>query len=321
MYLINFSDEIHIISDDEECDNDWSVPLLFAEPYRDLEPKKPGWRGQLQDLLIYYEVRNEKHYQRMLTTNKQLCLIIQHVAPTQTETIKKNIFQMNRQTVPMKEYGDPYEHKDYSKVLEDQSIVEGLAVALQFIKSVAAENNETIEEMMGEIYSILKSQTGKRNTVVFLGASDSGKTTFANLLTSGYFPWEIGNFKTPVKSATSTFWLESLPGTDIYRCEEFCLSDYDTAQIMKSLFEGNPNLEADIKYKSPITVPKRPLIVTMNGHHKRDITRHISSEYFAFENRSKIIVMNESLQSRTFNGRINSLVKNSVVISGLLFNK
>ena len=44
---------------------------------------------------------------------------------------------MNRQTVPMKEYRDPYDYKDYSQVLEDPSIVEGLAVAIQFLKSVA----------------------------------------------------------------------------------------------------------------------------------------------------------------------------------------
>ena len=147
------------------------------------------------------------------------------------------------------------------------------------------------------------------------------KTTFANLLSSPFKQWEIGNFKIPVKSASTTFWLESLPGTDLYRCEEFCLSEYDIAQIMKSLFEGNPNLEADIKYKSPITVPKRPLIVTMNGKKAQDITLHMSSEYNAFKNRSDIIVMNDNIHTRILNGDLKLMIKHSFVINGLLFKK
>ena len=156
---------------------------------------------------------------------------------------------------------------------------------------------------MRDLFNIFEGKHPKKNAIILIGASDSGKSSLADILCTPYLSHEIGNCKIPMRVAGNTFWLENLPGTEIYRCEEAYLDQIDLVQIMKSLLEGNANLEADVKYKSPITIPKRPVILTMNGKHRSDDV-FFSSEVDAIANRSIILVMDRHISQRINDGSI-----------------
>lgn len=138
--------------------------------------------------------------------------------------------------------------------ITDEEIIIAAGSMCQFVQSVAKENEMDFMELMEQIYTILDGRGGKKNTWIFIGSSDSGKTTLMDLLLTPYEQHEIGNFKTPLKNANNTFWLENLPGADIYRCEECLLETEDVVQILKALFEGcKPGIRREIQITNTST--------------------------------------------------------------------
>lgn len=289
-------------------------------------------KQQLVTILTEEGVRNEKHFQTVLSTNDRLINVITKMQPGIVESLKKHIYQINRQKVEQVTYHqaigrmEPFDCK-CKKVrlcddcITDEEIIIAAGSMCQFVQSVAKENEMDFMELMEQIYTILDGRGGNKNTLIFIGSSDSGKTTLMDLLLTPYEQHEIGNFKTPLKNANNTFWLENLPGADIYRCEECLLETEDVVQILKALFEGNANLESDVKYKSPIPVPKRPVVVTMNGTKAKDITKHVSGEWDAIKNRSIIITMNKALRDRIKEGSIVLMKKHGKHVARVMYEK
>ena len=153
---------------------------------------------------------------------------------------------------------------------------------------------------------MLNSRYSKRNAIVFIGQSDSGKTFFSNLLLSVLPSYCIGNFNPPTTVVTNTFWLQDLHNKDFYRSDELVIDRPDTAQSIKVLLEGNDNLKVEVKYKDAINLTRRPVVATCNGKRKSDFWQHISSEKEALNNRCYICLMNQLLVNRFGEGSLDA---------------
>jgi len=247
--------------------------------------------------------------------------------------LKKNLFQINRSREPQSTLEDRTEHIEIKGCYlcdgvkcclfcngYDEEII-AMGTLAQWLLSISEENNMTIGDLLSNIFRILNSESGKKNSIILIGASDAGKTLFANFLCSPWQDFEIGNFKLPTKTTCNSFWLENLPGAQVYRCEEMILENAEIIQLLKSLLEGNANLEADIKYKSPISVPKRPVIITMNGDRKTDVTKFFSSEFEAINNRALILYFKKPMKLRIMDGDLNLLMQHSLYLIKVLMKK
>ena len=331
IYILDYDYSVTDMSADEVQEL-FGVPILFSAPKVKGGTKK-SWTQIVKDTIREEEICNEKHYQHFLSEDEAFRNAICKLPPTQVESLKKNLFQVVRQGKQAKSYStkmNTIELKgcdrckgvlicDNCKNDTEETVAFGTFA--QFVSSIASENNLSVKELMENKYGVLEGRKGKVNTLILIGKSDSGKSTFADILLSAFHNYEIGNFKTPIKGSGNTFWLENLPGTDVYRAEECVIEQLDVAQILKSLFEGNPNLEVEVKYKAPIVLPKRPVVVTMNGECREDVTKFISSEFMAFQNRSLIITMTKPLTERLYEGSIGAMKENATYINKVLHDK
>jgi len=309
----------------------FGLPIRF--PRSDKNPKRISAKEQFINHLQNERIKNEKHFQTYLSESSEFASIIPKLYPSQLETLKKNIFQINRQRLPQITYEEAIKDIELigcstckgvllcDECFSNEDLIVAFGTLSQIIYSIANENRMSVSDLLSSLYGILEGKYGKRNAIILIGSSDSGKSTLADILSSPYKDYQIGNFKVPLKNCNNTFWLENLPGTELYRCEECILESVEVIQIMKSLLEGNPNLETEMKYKSPIQVPRRPVIITMNGHQKEDVTKLVSSEFNAFQNRSTIIVMNKPLRDRINDGDIGMLKKYASYINRVLWEK
>ena len=169
---------------------------------------------------------------------------------------------------------------------------------LILLDSVARENGIRLYELCDRIFGVLTRRGGKKNTLIFIGASDSGKSTLVDTLLSHIPNYDVGNFQPPNSRNPSSFWMSDLRDVRFYRCQELHMEDPTTVQTLKLLFEGNENLKTEIKYRSPTMVKPRPIIITMNGHNQNCIWQHCSSEKEAIKNRVHIFVMETPLKAR-----------------------
>lgn len=267
------------------------------------------------------EILNDAHYQYHLGLSDGLAEIINGMHPSQVETTKRLVISQNQANAKVVNYANLYFFPDSQKCCygvkrcinhpnnNDEFII-AFSTMLQILKSIADENSFTsIREMMEKIYVILENKGHKRNCCIFIGSADSGKSTLVNILLSMYEKYQIGLIKVPLRNSSNTFWLQQVIGTEIYRIEECVLEDIQIVQIMKTLFEGNETLTADVKYSAPITVPRRPVVVTMNGNNIKDIVRFHSSEFEAFQARCNIFLMKTNINNRYQEGDLSLLYK------------
>lgn len=169
---------------------------------------------------------------------------------------------------------------------------------LSLAKSIADENHITMEMFHTQIWDVLNGTRPKINTLVFIGASDSGKSVICDALSSFWETPDIGHFRPPLTTTGSSFWLQDLLGKQLYRCDELYLERPEIMQTIKQLFEGHANLKTEIKYEGHQNIPRRPVLVSLNGNSSRDICKFQSSEFQAIKNRCYIYVMNNHMKSR-----------------------
>ena len=107
--------------------------------------------------------------------------------------------------------------------------------------------------------------------MILCGPSDTGKSFFGNLLYGTYQPHEIVYFNCPTGPHPSSFMLKQLKNCLAYRCDEMIFENLGVLQTMKQLLEGSSTLHTDVKYKEPIKVDPRSVLITMNATYKNEI--------------------------------------------------
>jgi len=136
-------------------------------------------------------------------------------------------------------------------------------------------------EMFADMIRVMKRDLGKRNCIYMHGTSNGGKTTISRLLSCVYDEREIGSI--PTQGNEGTFWLQGLVSKQLYHAEELLVTskNIDTVKI---LFEGSEDLKTDMKYGSPVTIDKNPIICTSNER----IWANASGYHSAIKNRAVI---------------------------------
>ena len=92
-------------------------------------------------------------------------------------------------------------------------------------------------------------------------------------------------------------------------------------QQVKKLFEGSPALVGKVKYKSALTIQRRPVIVGINGDNEYAVTRGMSNEFDTIANRSFIYTMNGSIKNRYHMGSLKCATKYGRQIINTLYKK
>ena len=264
------------------------------------------------------EIYNETKFQHYLRNDSEFCKLVANCYASNLEVIKKQMFQVVRETKSEKTYANAMAHIN---ITEDDEFFIAASTALEIAHSIAYENRVELPDFLTSLFLILNKTLFKKNTIVFIGASDSGKTYFAEVLLSPFEHYEIGWFNLPPTRNVNQFWMEGLLGADIYRAEEVFVANEESIQDLKKLFEGNPALEAAQKYKSPVCVPRRPVIVTMNGESENDLTKGISKERKTMNNRAFIYKMNKPLKERFTEGCLTILKKRAPEVCKKLWLK
>ena len=277
--------------------------------------KAPPIKTQFQHLLQELKCVNERHYFTLLATNEKLRDLEMRLNPTHVEHIKKKMFEQMRSINFQMSYADYllYVPLDISDRLD-------FKLTWIFLKSIADENNMTVDQMMLMLYNVLIANTNKKNTLMVCGASDAGKTVLFNLLLSVVPDYKIGRFRIPTSHSRNQFWLEDLPGNDFYRCDEGIIDDLLVWQDLKALFEGNNSLLANRKYLSPITVEKRPVLVSTNATDFSDLTKWIHAEAETLKNRCEILFMHKHFKFRFPNVHLGNFFNNQKEVISFIFS-
>lgn len=165
---------------------------------------------------------------------------------------------------------------------------------LTWLEHISAEKNETLDSFIVRIFSVLCAPDTKKRGLILIGLSDSGKSTFANILTAFYKRSEIGYFSAPGQYC-SPFWLSKLVGKPMYRGDKIILENIEPMQKFKQLTEGCSKLETDVKYKSAQRIQVNPSITTCNGERPVDFYKHMQHETEAINNRCEFVYMGRAL--------------------------
>ena len=281
-------------------DEFYNLDVIFDNKYS----KGPTYKSiqfQLKQEMSALGIYNEMKFQHMIKHSSEFADLVTRMPCNQLENVKKQMYQVVRETTVFKSYEERLADIQVPSFHNDDFTV-GLSTFIEIVESIATENKTTLPELMTNFFKIMNMVLPKRNTIVFIGKSNSGKTVIAEVLLKIYPIYDIGWFNLPPSRNSDQFWLEPLIGASVYRAEEVFVANEEHITKLKQLFEGNPALDAPIKYKSPIIVPRRPVIVTMNGEDEADLTRGISRERETMANRSFIYKMNTNLFNRYTEG-------------------
>lgn len=287
-----------VASDDDET---YNLKVYFPDKISSHYTNFRSCQFQLKRALEDHMIFNELKFQHVLKHNVSFAEIVTRMPSNQLEHVKKQMYQVIRQRMTHKTYAERIQDvENYS--FHNNDFVVALGTFIEIINSIAAENNTIMQDFLTDCFKIINMILPKRNTLVFIGKSNSGKSILCDVLLSVYETYELGFFNLPPSRNTDQFWLEPLIGAAIYRAEEVFVANEDHIVKLKQLFEGNPALVTPIKYKNPIIVPRRPVIVSMNGEGENDLTRGISRERETMKNRSFIYKMNKNLRERYTDG-------------------
>ena len=174
----------------------------------------------------------------------------------------------------------------------------------QMLEEVARQNNISVEEIAYQLLATMSLNNGKKKGVIILGTTNSGKSFFADLLTSMFDDFEVGVWKTPEGQNVSNFLFADLLGKSVGRCEELVVETTGMVQSLKSLLEGNRSFKTEIKYKDSRRVGNIPIVITMNGYSSADIVQFHGSELTAILNRVFLLI---------FKGDIMDILTNEIL--------
>lgn len=158
-------------------------------------------------------------------------------------------------------------------------VIEQFLNGLGYDKNNMPKSDWRILYRIAGVYTILSQQSGKTSTIILIGASNSGKTLVTNILSSNLASGAFHGMH-----SRSQFWLQDLPGKDIYIGEELILDQFNV-DYFKLLLEGSNRISVDVKHKPSVPLPKKPLLVTGNAYIWEYVSRHES----AFRNRCMLI--------------------------------
>ena len=300
--------------------------IVYKDNNNNIDGPKKRWAGvvrRFKDAMLDNDIFNETGFQRLLKYDSDFATLVTAMNAQILEASKKQMFQIVRETRKEKSYTDRC--REYSNIgsMDDHSDGEliALSTACEIFDSIAQENGIKFEEFITNIFKIMEMKLHKKNTLVFIGSSNSGKSFLGDLICAHYTEDEVGKTALPPTRNANQFWLESLVGTSVYRMEEcFCAEETQLNDI-KKLFEGNPALEANIKHKTAVTIHRKPVIVTMNGNDEADLTRGIQRERNTMKNRCFIYKMNKNIEERYTEGSLATCMKHKQYVMTKLWLK
>lgn len=214
--------------------------------------------------------------------------------PDELPTKKKRV--QKRKYFEIKDYSNYWEKSlNQVSIRDDQGrnhelLQTAYTAYCHYFMDVAKRNGTCISEMLSSIFSILTSSNGKKNALIFIGSSDSGKSTVLDLLSSIMPIDKVGSFRIPVGNIINNFWLSNLVGDkEIYRCDEFLIETIPVWQEIKTITEGSPYMELEVKFKSSTRLNKKPVLMSGNQQDVGEICKWMSSEVDSFENRFYVV--------------------------------
>ena len=248
-------------------------------------------KNTLADIMNNYDIFCNERYNHVLSTNVNLQKLELLFNPLQLNHLKSQLFNQIRIQRDNKTWID---RVDLVTSMEDKFKY----LALKLLLSIANENNMELANLAWLIVSVLNSEFHKKKTIVFHGLTNSGKTTFSEMLLSPFYPYEIGCFSSPASQGQNNFWLMALIGKSVYRSEELIMENYQCLQQFKMLAEGNQLLETEVKYQTNQKLPSKPVIVTTNAESPERFCLFFSDECQAVKNRTIWIKMSRHLYTR-----------------------
>lgn len=248
-------------------------------------------KNQLADIMNEHDIFCNERYNRVLATNVNLQKLELLFNPLQLNHLKAQLF--NQITIQR-------ENKTWiDRVATITSMEDKYKyLAIKLVLSIANENHISIEKLSWLIVSILNNEFHKKKTLVLHGLTNSGKTTFSEMLLSPFYPYEIGCFSSPASQGQNNFWLMALIGKSVYRSEELVMENYQCLQQFKMLAEGNQLLETEVKYQTNQKLPSKPVVVTTNAESPERFCLFFSDECQAVKNRTIWIKMSQHLYTR-----------------------
>ena len=257
---------------------------------------------------------NNRHYEVYLSNYPSLGKLETKISVNSLEALKKTIFRQNYLII------------QNSNMLENRVELKSISImdchlglVNYFLKHIADENQIGIDTLKHNLGLWLFNRNHKKRGLILCGPSDTGKSFFGNLLYGMYQPHEIGYFNCPTGPQPSSFMLQQLTNCLAYRCDEMIFENLGVLQTMKQLLEGSSTLHTDVKYKEPIKVDPRSVLITMNATYKNEIFKWHPCERQPFENRCIILFMSQKLSSIMSKPEIEFLSQCSNVLYYMLF--
>lgn len=129
----------------------------------------------------------------------------------------------------------------------------------------------------------------KKNTLLFEGPSNTGKSFFARLILECFrFTNSLCN--------DNLFTFANIIDQDVLLWDEPMIHP-DVADLAKTVLEGGPNLVIPIKHKLPGNTKRKVPIIICSNH---EITNYCSSEYENMSNRCRLFNFNNNILNATF---------------------
>ena len=105
----------------------------------------------------------------------------------------------------------------------------------------------------------------KKRGLLLCGPRDTGKSFLGIILYGNYKPYEIEYFNCPTGPKPSRFILQQLTNCLAYRCDKILFENIEVIETMKQIQEGSQTLHTDLKYKEPMEVDARSILITMHS--------------------------------------------------------
>ena len=226
-----------------------------------LKPKDEYIQFLRENMII-----NNRHYELYLSNYPHLATLETKISTNSLESLKKTVFRQNYLII------------QNSNMLENRVNLTSISIrdchlglVNYFLKNIADENQIGIDSLKHQLGMWLFNRNHKKRGLILCGPSDTGKSFFGNLLYGMYQAHEIGYFNCPTGPQPSSFMLQQLTNCLAYRCDEMIFENLGVLQTMKQLLEGSSTLHTDVKYKEPIKVDPRSILITMNATYKNEI--------------------------------------------------
>lgn len=120
-------------------------------------------------------------------------------------------------------------------------------------------NEEQVKNFAVNLYKVMERLTGKRNTFVLWGSSNSGKSQLMETFCRTYFSSAIGM---PTNNQRSSFPWGNCPNNRVLLWEEPLIT-IDNVEDFKKIGGGQSH-HVDVKYQTHVEIEHTPMIITSN---------------------------------------------------------